>query len=224
MQLLADERLGATYAERYKAVFGGGLNIYTTLDPGAQFAAEVAHAQETPPNDVGVTSAFVAVEQSTGAVRALVGGADFGTEKFDIATTEPGRQTGSTFKTFVLLEALEQGALPYDSVRGTITMTDPGTLQPYTVTGAGGTLQSVLSASSNGAFVRLNQVVGPDSVVARARSMGIELPDGSEKRPSLPLGVARHHASADGHGLRGDPERRHREPRLLRRPGRGPQR
>ena len=190
LQLLADERLGATYAERYKAVFGGGLNIYTTLDPGAQFAAEIAHAEETPPNDVGVTSAFVAVEQSTGAVRALVGGADFGTDKFDIATTEPGRQTGSTFKTFVLLEALEQGALPYDSVRGTITMTDPGTLKPYTVTGASGTLQSVLSASSNAAFVRLNQVVGPDKVVARARSMGIELPDGSEKRPSLPLGVA----------------------------------
>jgi penicillin-binding protein 1A len=190
LQLLADERLGATYAERYKAVFGGGLAIHTTLDPAAQFAAEVAHAEETPANDVGVTSAFVAVDQSTGAVRALVGGADFATDKFDIATTDPGRQTGSTFKTFVLLEALEQGALPFDTVSGTITMTDPGTLQPYTVTGAGGTLQSVLSASSNAAFVRLNQVVGPERVVARARSMGVDLPDGSEKKPSLPLGVA----------------------------------
>lgn len=190
LQLLADERLGATYAERFTQVFGGGLRIHTTLDPGAQFAAEIAHAEETPANDVGVTSAFVAVEPSSGAVRALVGNADFASDKFDVATTEPGRQTGSTFKTFVLLAALEQGALPDDTVSGTVTMTDPGTLEPYTVTGVGGTLNSVLSASSNGAFVRLNQGVGPDKVVALARSMGLSLPDDAVKKPSLPLGVA----------------------------------
>jgi penicillin-binding protein 1A len=190
LQLLDDPRLGATYAERYNAVFGGGLRIHTTLDPAAQAAAEVAHDEETPSNDVGVTSAFVAVEQSTGAVRALVGGADFAIDKFDIATTAPGRQTGSTFKTFVLLEALEQGALPNDSVSGTITMTDPGTLEPYTVTGVGGTLQSVLSASSNAAFVRLNQVVGPEKVVELGRRMGLTLDDTAQKKPSLPLGVS----------------------------------
>ena len=34
--------------------------------------------------------------------------------KYDIATHEPGRQTGSTFKTFVMLTALEQGVQPDD--------------------------------------------------------------------------------------------------------------
>jgi len=182
--------LGATGSERFNSVFGGGLRIFTTLDPAAQEAANTAQAEKTPRNDVGVVTSFVAVEPATGAVRALVGNGDFKTNQFDVATTEPGRQTGSAFKTFVLLEALEQGALPNDSVSGTISMTDPGTLEPYSVSGTSGTLQSVLAASSNGAFVRLNQVVGPDKVVELAREMGINLSDGSEKKPSLPLGVA----------------------------------
>jgi penicillin-binding protein 1A len=190
LQLLADERLGATPAERYNAVFAGGLRIHTTQDLDAQFAAQIAHNEETPRNDVGVTSAFVAVEPSSGAVRALVGGPQFGDNKYDIATTEPGRQTGSTFKAFVLLEALEQGAIADDRVSGTISMIDPGTLEPYSVSGVGGTLTSVTSASSNGAFVRINQGLGPANVVELAERMGLDLPDNAAKVASLPLGVS----------------------------------
>jgi membrane peptidoglycan carboxypeptidase len=182
--------LGTTYDERKANVFGGGLRIHTTMDRGAQYAAEVAFAEEPPKNDLGVTTAFVGVEPGTGAVRALVGGPTFGDNKYDIATQEPGRQTGSTFKTFVLLEALEQGALPDDRMSGTISMTDPGTLQPYTVSGSGGTLRTITTASSNGAFVRLNQVVGPATVVDLATRLGMELPSNAAKTPSLPLGVS----------------------------------
>nr|WP_249419683.1 transglycosylase domain-containing protein [Rhabdothermincola salaria] len=198
-QLLDDPKfsgaLGDTDEERFAAVFGGGLRVHTTVDIVAQFAAQVAHAEETPPNDVGVTSAFVALEPATGAVRALVGGPPFGEEigenKYDIATTTPGRQTGSTFKTFVLLEALEQGALPFDTVRGTVSMVDPGTFEDYEVEGRGGTLNSITSASSNGAFVRLNQVLGPQNVVNLATRMGLDnLPSNAAGIPSLPLGVS----------------------------------
>jgi membrane peptidoglycan carboxypeptidase len=182
--------LGTTYEERKANVFGGGLRIHTTLDRGAQFAAEVAFAEEPPKNLLGVTTAFVGVEPGSGAVRALVGGPTFGENKYDIATQEPGRQTGSTFKTFVLLEALEQGALPDDRMSGSISMTDPGTLKPYSVSGSSGTLRSITTASSNGAFVRLNQVVGPDNVVDLATRLGMELPSNAGKTPSLPLGVS----------------------------------
>jgi membrane peptidoglycan carboxypeptidase len=188
--------LGTTYAEREANVFGGGLRVHTTIDRGAQFAAEVAFAEETPKNDLGVTSSFIAVEPGTGAVRAHIGGPTFGDNKFDIAThknpaaLELGRQTGSTFKTYVLLEALEQGALTDDRVSGSITMTDPGTLQPYTVSGSGGSLRSITTSSSNGAFVRLNQVVGGATVADLATRLGMRLPENAARIPSLPLGVS----------------------------------
>jgi penicillin-binding protein 1A len=69
-------------------------------------------------------------------------------------------------------------------------MTDPGTLKPYSVSGAGGTLTSVTSASSNGAFVRLNQVVGAENTIDLASRMGIPVTPDWVKKPSLPLGVA----------------------------------
>ncbi len=139
--LLADPRLGETKTERYDAVFRGGLEIYTTFDPGAQFLAEVArnevlapfalegqpalflagtHKEGTPKagQEAIGTVAMASVESTTGAVRALVGGPGFGDEyKFNLAT-QGYRQPGSAFKPFVLLELLEQGYAPSDRISG----------------------------------------------------------------------------------------------------------
>jgi penicillin-binding protein 1A len=194
-ELLADPRMGDTYAERYAKVFGGGLQIHTTLDPLAQQAAQVAH-DTTFPDAVrveadakGITTAMVAVEPSSGAVRALVGGPGFESFKYDIATHEPGRQTGSTFKTFVILTALEQGILPDDFVGGGGSWPNAGgTPDPYVVSGVGGTLTSVTLASSNGAFVRLGQTVGIENVVAMAKRLGVTSGFDSKSK-STPLGV-----------------------------------
>ena len=93
-QLLDDPRLGATKEERTAALFGGGLKIYTTLDPVAQLAAEQARDENLPANDKGITAALVSVEPSTGAVRALVGGPGFGQVKYDIATQTPDARPG----------------------------------------------------------------------------------------------------------------------------------
>jgi penicillin-binding protein 1A len=194
-ELLADPRMGGTYAERYAKVFGGGLEINTTLDPVAQQAAQTAHdttfpdAVRTQADAKGITTAMVSVDSSTGAVRALVGGPGFGSFKYDIATHEPGRQTGSTFKTFVILTALEQGMLPEDYVYGGGSWANPGgTPDPYVVTGVGGTLTSVTLASSNGAFVRLGQTVGIENVVAMAQRLGVSSQFDSRSK-STPLGV-----------------------------------
>ena len=194
-QLLADPRLGATYEERYAMVFGGGLKIHTTLDPAAQAAAQWAHDTTFPPNvraeadSKGITTAMVSVENSTGAVRALVGGPGFENFKYDIATHEPGRQTGSTFKTFVILTALEQGVLPDDTVGGGGSWPNKGsTPDPYVITGGGGTLTGVTAASSNGAFVRLGQTVGLDNVVNLAQRLGVTS-NFDPRAKSMPLGV-----------------------------------
>ncbi len=194
-QLLADTRLGSTYEQRYAQVFGGGLKIYTTLDPIAQNAAQNAHDNTFPDyvrreaDAKGITTAMVSVESSTGAVRAVVGGPGFKDYKYDIATHEPGRQTGSTFKTFVILTALEQGVLPNDLVGGGGSWPNKGsTPDPYVITGGGGTLNGITAVSSNGAFVRLGQTVGLENVVYTAQRLGVTSQFDSRAK-SMPLGV-----------------------------------
>lgn len=194
-QLLADTRLGATYEERYAMVFGGGLRVYTTLDPVAQAAAQWAHDNTFPANvrseadSKGITTAMVSLDNATGGVRALVGGPGFENFKYDIATHEPGRQTGSTFKTFVILTALEQGVQPDDTIDGGGSWPNKGsTPDPYVITGTGGTLTGVTAASSNGAFVRLGQTVGLDNVVDLAQRLGVSS-NFDPRAKSMPLGV-----------------------------------
>jgi penicillin-binding protein 1A len=118
----------------------------------------------------------VAIENGTGAVRVMVGGPGFENFEYNIATAVPGRQTGSSFKTFVLLTALEQGNVPDDYVQGGGTFQIPcqnDRRKTHTVNGPGGTLTSITTASSNGAYVRLGQIVGLDNVIELTRKLGI---------------------------------------------------
>ena len=55
-----------------------------------------------------VEGALVAMDPTTGAVRAMVGGFDFGKSKFNHAT-QAWRQPGSAFKPFIYSAALEKG-------------------------------------------------------------------------------------------------------------------
>ena len=72
--LLRDPRLGETAQERYRAVFQGGLAIHTTLDPKLQAIATFEWPSNFPTPATGSTPSLVAVEPTSGAVRALVGG------------------------------------------------------------------------------------------------------------------------------------------------------
>ena len=58
-----------------------------------------------------VAAAFVALDQNTGAYRALVGGFDFNLHKFN-HVTQAWRQPGSAIKPFVYSAALEKGFSP----------------------------------------------------------------------------------------------------------------
>ncbi|MFZ4626820.1 MAG: penicillin-binding protein 1A [Blastocatellia bacterium] len=62
-----------------------------------------------------VQAALVLLDVRTGQIRALVGGYDFATTKFNHAT-QANRQTGSVFKPFIYAAALEQGMQPDDIV------------------------------------------------------------------------------------------------------------
>jgi penicillin-binding protein 1A len=189
-QLLDDPRMGATREERIQTVFGGGLRIHTTLDAGAQWAAELAAYTVPPPNDQGVTAAMVTLDNTNGAVRALVGGPGYENYKYDIVTHKPGRQTGSSFKTFVMLTALEQGNFPFDKVQGGGSFPCPDCEEdPYRIDGPGGTLESVTARSSNGAFVRLGQVVGLENVIELADELGLANALMDPGALSMPLGT-----------------------------------
>src|SRR5436190_13836046 len=63
----------------------------------------------------GVQGALLAIENSTGDVKALVGGRDFDVSKFDRATRAL-RQVGSSFKPYVYTAAVDQGARPEDTI------------------------------------------------------------------------------------------------------------
>src|SRR5215216_963196 len=89
--------------------FGGGLQVYSTLDlPLQQEVSKLAYERTA---GVGLDSAVVVLDNQTAGVRAMVGGTDFQTSPFNLAT-QGHRQPGSAFKPFTLVTALEQGHSP----------------------------------------------------------------------------------------------------------------
>jgi penicillin-binding protein 1A len=219
-RLLADKRLGPDVPTRRNLIYHGGLRITTTYDPVLQADAEtsvraqIALAARAP--NIPVTGALVAIDNSNGAVRAMVSGsgdesgAAFQAQQFNYATGA-NRQVGSSFKVFTLATALENGFSPDDTIDGSAGCSiEPGlatTDKPYTPGGEGGgvmTLQGAITNSINCAFVRLivalgadpknpnvrsaaRAAAGPQKVIDVAREMGVTSP--LEPFTSLTLGT-----------------------------------
>ena len=72
----------------------------TTLDLKLQDAAEQAVSKYVA-NPAGPSAALVAIDNKTGEVRAMVGGRDYATRPFNLAT-QGQRQPGSSIKPFIL--------------------------------------------------------------------------------------------------------------------------
>jgi penicillin-binding protein 1A len=137
--------------------------------------------------------AALILENSSGAVRAMVGGYDWNESKFNRAV-QAERQTGSSFKPFVYLTALENGFTPSDTLfDAPISIIIDPRQPPYEPTNythdyAGiVTLDKALENSINVPAVRLAQLVGLGNVIDTARRLGIT----QELRayPSLALGA-----------------------------------
>ncbi len=92
-------------------VYGGGLEITTSLDLGMQEMAERAIKAHLPNTDYNPEASLVTIDNNTGEVLAMVGGFNWKESKVNLAT-QPcegcGQQAGSAFKPFTLAAALEQ--------------------------------------------------------------------------------------------------------------------
>lgn len=116
-----------------------------------------------------VQAALISIDPHTGAVRALVGGFDFNSNKFN-HVTQAQRQPGSSFKPFIYSAGLERGYAP-----GTL-IEDAPLYFPAGVTGSQAwepknydgkfeglmTLRDALARSKNMASIRLLQNITPD--------------------------------------------------------------
>ncbi len=188
-------------------LYRGGLQIFTTLDPQAQTAAEatmlttLAGIDPVTRTDAAgaevvhtMQMAVTAVEPPTGYVRAMVGGRDFGFDQTNIAVKGAGsigRQAGSSFKPFVLATAFEQGIRPDAVYSG-----GPLTIGDYSPGNYGGavygrmSLRAAMHKSVNTVFVRLMQDVGPGETVALANRLGLEIPEIDPARDGSGLSIS----------------------------------
>ncbi len=139
--------------------------------------------------DSGAQAALVAIDNNTGEIRAMVGGRDFDESKFNRAT-QALRQTGSSFKPYVYSAAVEQGAMPDDTiVDAPISFPSvSGTWSPHNYDGKyEGTisLRHALAESRNIPAIKLAQRVGIKTVIEYVRKFGIT----SEMQPYLPVAL-----------------------------------
>ncbi|ARN82793.1 transglycosylase domain-containing protein [Methylocystis bryophila] len=151
------------------------LVVTTTIDKRLQRLAEQALTEELDKKGekFGVTQGAVVALDPTGAVRALVGGRDYGESQFDRAASAK-RQPGSAFKPFVYLAGVEHGLTP-DTVREDGPLNVKG-WQPenYSREYFGPvTLTRALSLSLNTVAVRVGLEVGPKAVVSTAHRLGV---------------------------------------------------
>lgn len=176
-------------------VFQGGLTVYTTLDTKRQKMAEEAVLSSLGRAD-DPDCALASVDPRNGHLVALVGGRDYNTNKFNLAT-QGRRQPGSSFKTFVLVAALEDGMPPYRYVDSSSPAQIPSK-PAWTVSNSEGrgrgliTLDAATRSSVNTVFARLiwdlndKAETGAEKVAKLAKRMGImsDIP----AYPSIALG------------------------------------
>jgi len=164
--------------EKYgtRRVFGGGLNVQTTIDLRLQKVARQA-IQSVLKEPNGPSAALVAVRPRTGEILAMYGGDNFRQSQFNLAV-QGERQPGSSFKPFVLATALKQGISPattFESKPVNIFIGDKyWPVHNYENDYIGsGDLVTATAVSDNSIFAQLTRLVGPKNVAKTANQLGI---------------------------------------------------
>ncbi len=185
-------------------LYRSGASVYTTINRNIQKVAEEVlekHLKtiekdyklqitktkvdstgfpDTLNNTPYLQGALIIADHRKGEIKAMIGGRDFSQSKFNRAT-QAKRQTGSAFKVFVFLVALDNGFTPADlvldlpivlEVAGPDSIYRPANydhkfLGPIT-------MRKALALSRNLVAVRLIRIVGPDLVVKYAYDLGIK--------------------------------------------------
>jgi len=145
--------------------------------------------QVTLDQEPDVQGALLAIDNATGAVKAMVGGLDYSRSKYNRAV-QAERQVGSSFKVYVYSQALMEGISPFNTIEDT----------PVSYPGSSGwwsphdydnkyegtiTILHALAESRNVPAVRLIARVGVDKVIRLCRRFGIT----SRLVPNLPLAL-----------------------------------
>jgi penicillin-binding protein 1B len=202
--------VGAQLAARYEAkdLTTGNLSIHTTLDLSLQSIAQAALAGGLAEVDKlvakrkpksPVQGSLIAIEPSTGAILALVGGRSYGSSQYN-RVMKARRQPGSTFKPFVYLAAFEatfdDPALP-PITPATIVEDAPAVFffedkeyipQNYEDDYQGNvTLRRALAKSLNVATVKVAEMVGYDRV-AGLWTHRLQMPGDVRAYPAVALG------------------------------------
>ncbi|MDQ3246066.1 MAG: PBP1A family penicillin-binding protein [Pseudomonadota bacterium] len=160
------------------------IDVYTTLDPAMQAAADRAIAANAPRNAQG---ALVSLDRD-GAVRAMVGGRDYVSSIYNRGT-QAERQPGSAFKLFVYLAALESGMKPTDTIVDSPVTIQGWTPRNSTRTHQGSvTLREAFARSINTISAKIGQELGFSTIADMARRFGISTPISTF--PSMVLGTS----------------------------------
>jgi len=173
----------------------GGLKIHTSLDLDMQNAAQEVIQEHL--GGIGPSASIVAIDNRTGEVRAMSQGpvdgdlsdpnavdAAYDKAPFNLSS-QSERQPGSSFKPFVLAEALKQGISPdsvWTSKKKIFTVPHTRGKEHFVVNNfdnnyAGDrTLAQALTYSDNSVFAEVGINVGTRKVARLARRMGIRSP------------------------------------------------
>ena len=158
----------------------GGLTVYTTLDVNCQNAANDAINNNLEYRNNNLDAALVSINPDNGYVVAMVGGKDYNSDQFNLAT-QMSRQAGSAFKPFTLLAALAAGVDPDTTFNSdSPAYIDQGenaeSWVVRNVEGEGGGRMSIRTATTksvNTVYARLVHALGADKVVEMAEACGI---------------------------------------------------
>lgn len=161
----------------------------TTVDLSLQRAADqtLVSALRQRGRSIRADSGALVAMETDGAVRALVGGVDYGESQFNRAT-KARRQPGSSFKIYVYATALENGYKPDTIVRD--ASRSCGRWHPQNYNGSHGSgarmpLWMALARSLNTTAAELSFAVGREKVIEMTQRLGIQ---GIKKTCSMALG------------------------------------
>jgi penicillin-binding protein 1A len=162
----------------------GDICYVRILALGANGAARVSLEE-----DSGAQGSLLAIDNTTGGIKALVGGRDFNDSKFDRAT-QAMRQVGSSFKPYVYTTVIDQGASPDDTILDEPisfdTPSGPYTPHNYDEKFEGIiTLRRALAQSRNIPALKLANKVGIKTVIEYAGRFGIT----AKLPPYLPVAL-----------------------------------
>jgi penicillin-binding protein 1A len=196
-----------------RLAFEGGVKVKTTIDSRMQDAAQRAIDSWLPYRG-GPRAALVAIDNRTGAVRAMVGGDDYNASPFNWAT-QGQRQPGSSIKPFILARAYSDGISPTSSWPSHKLVLDvPHSSEVFTVNNFAdeyfgvSSLANALTHSDNSVFAQVGIKVGTARVAKLARRMGIRTPIshnwamtlGGLKHGVTPLDMAHAYSTLADHG------------------------